>query len=1205
MNRPLDHLTDALISKYVEQRSETSLDRQDADIGTHLSDCTSCRDRVLQAQRVHYGLLEADPLNHAPHPDCPEEQVLQQLAAGICSREAALPAIQHAAHCDYCGPLLNQYLDEFSEDLQPEDQNLLRKLATGRPEWQERFVREQGLGTPAQRVRRSLLEKLWLQTTGWWPKLALAGGLAVLLVAILAGPRLWSRFELYRADRMIATAYAERRPTEMRLTNVPYAAYSEMPVERGGDGDQGLGYDRPALSDANALVGRKLKSGKLDPNWLQIQGRVSLFQGTTRSLADAETTLEKARSKGGDNPETQIDLAATYFERDSKAKLPNLQRTLNLLNEVLYNPKLSNQDRAVALFDLAIAYEKTQAWNMAAPVWEQYLRLDSSSPWAKEAEKHLKEAKSKLPPPREQGYDHPSFFLSHVAGRSLPAEAEEYQNIALELWLTRAVEDPKSDSYKAVAALANLLEQQHSDPWLKDLLNLLEPSDLAAVQALSAAILANEGDLHQQALKQAATAARIFAQHRNAPGEFRAQIEEIYALQRSSKTSDCLKQAVPLGIRLSSTRYRWLQAQLFLETATCRNSSNELQGATADLAQSLAIAEGARFPVLALRNLQLSAGIKRQQHKYDEAWRESVMGIGRYWQGTYPAERLEQFYGVMWQCARETDSLYIAQAILQHTLKMRNDPLEGITKDRSLEAQLHSRLANIFTTFKENALANEEEHKAFLLIKDVANYPGNFSLLTKMEAADLQLAQGDSEFALSTLIPVGELLKTTQDNFISLNYFRVLGDTYLHLKQLNQASSAYQSAIQIADSTLYSLKDSSKRLQWMKTVDDSYRGMVRVLLEDKKEDQALKFWERYKGRSLAQDPHSGGFEELAARTIPAGIRWRTDRTPRPSPQETRLIYATFEDGLQVWATGSKGVQSKWIKIKQEDLERDIRDFVEKCAASASDLTELQVQGKKLFSLLLQPILQQLPEASPVVIELDRPAYALPIEALMSPEGWYFGSRYSIVYSPGIMMERNMRMPGAIGLQEPLLLVDASQTDSGSYLPGDELERNTIAHVFPNSRIMDSNRASRAQMAGALSQSHVFHFMGHGKPDGTGAYLVLSKTSSLKATDFSPELLKSSRLAVLSACSSGVGREDGLLDTGNLVHSFLAAGVPSVIASRWNVDSENTAKLMSSFYLHLGKNETVAQSISEARKEILATRQHPYYWASFNLSGRAN
>jgi CHAT domain-containing protein len=1203
MNRPLDHLTDALIDRYTKQGSGTATDTQDAGLEAHLSDCGSCLDRMLQAQRVHYGFLEAEPVNRAPYPDCPEEQVLQQLAAGISSPEAASQAIQHAAQCSHCGPLLNRYLEEFSEELRPEDQVILNQLATGKPAWQEQFVRKYALKDPEQPAKRSFFAIFWPKQTSWWPKIALAGALAILVVAITTGHDLWTRLELYKADRLVAAAYAERRTTEMRLTNVPYVPYNSMPVERGGDDDRELGYERPSLSDANALVGRKLKSGKMDPTWLQIQGRVSLLQGTTRSLADAETALERARSKGADSPGTEIDLAATYFERDSKTKPSNLQRTINLLNEVLHNPKLSGQERSVALFDLAIAYEKTQAWDMAVPIWEQYLRLDTSSPWAKEAATHLKEAKSKLHSAREPGYDHPGFFLSHVTTQSLPVEAEEYQNIALELWLPRAVEDPTSDSYKAVAALSKLLEQ-HSDPWLKDLLDSLRPDDLAAVHALSAAILANEEELHDQALNQAQTATRIFAQHRNGPGELRARIEEVYALQRSLRASDCLQHTESLESKLSGTRYRWLQAQFSLEKASCRNSHGELQEITADLAQSLSIAEDSHFPVLVLRNITISAGIKYRQHKYDEAWKEAVSGLGRYWQGTYPPVRLEQLYAVMWQCARDSDSRYAAVALLQHTLDMRNDPRGGIKKNRPVEILLHSSMANIYTALKENGLAEEENRKAALIQKERADYSGNYSLFTRIEAAGLQLAQGDSEFALSTLIPVGELLKTAQDNFISLNYFRVLGDAHLQLKQLNQASSDYESAIQIADSTLYSLKDSGKRLQWMKATDDSYRGMVRVLLEGKKDEQALQFWERYKGRLLTQEPHSGDPEETAAMTQ-ARNRWRVDRTPTSSLQETRLTYATFEDGLQIWTTSGKGVRSAWVKIKQEDLAHDIRDFVEKCASSGSDLAEIQVQGKKLFSILLQPVLLQLPESRPVIVELDRPAYALPIEALMSPEGWYFGGKYSIVYSPGLMMEKYIRMPGTIGLQESLLLVDASRTDSDSSLPGDELERKTIAQIFPNSRIVDSRHASWTQVAGALPQSHVFHFMGHGKADGTGAYLILNKTSSLKARDFSPELLKSSRLAVLSACSTGVGREDGLLDTGNLVHSFLSAGVPSVIASRWNVDSENTAKLMSSFYRHLGKNETVAQSISEARKEILTTRQHPYYWASFNLSGRAN
>src|ERR1700694_2818784 len=500
MNRPLDHLTDALIIRYLKQRSGTNLDTQEADIEAHLSDCASCRDRVLQTQRVHYGLLEADPVNNAPHPDCPKEQVLQQLAAGICSRETAFAAIQHTAHCNHCGPLLNRYLEEFSDELQPEDQALLSKLSSGKPEWQERFVRDHGLRKPGQRNRQSFFAKLWPKTTGWWPKMALAGGLAVLLLAAIpAGLSLWARLDLYQADRLVAAAYTER-PIEMRLSNAPYASYKPLPVVRDGEQQREPDYTRPAFMKAEGFVAEKLQTG--DPRWLWRQGQLSLLNTAPRSLEDAQDFLEKARAGGLDNPGLEIDLAASYFERDVKVQSPNLKRTIDLLSRVLKNPKLDHGLRSAALFDLAVAYEKSQYWDMAISAWEDYLRSDASSPWADEARRHLQGAKSRQLTSRQQGYQSPEFFFGHLSDAAIQKDLEEYQNVALSQWLPEALNNAGRSSHKAIVPLAGLLAQQHSDPWLKDLLDSLHPDDLPAVQALSAAFRANDKNDHDLAIEQ-------------------------------------------------------------------------------------------------------------------------------------------------------------------------------------------------------------------------------------------------------------------------------------------------------------------------------------------------------------------------------------------------------------------------------------------------------------------------------------------------------------------------------------------------------------------------------------------------------------------------------------------------------------------------------------------------------------------------------
>jgi tetratricopeptide (TPR) repeat protein len=165
-----------------------------------------------------------------------------------------------------------------------------------------------------------------------------------------------------------------------------------------------------SLHDATGAANNNLRAANADPRWLQVQGLALLWEATPGSLEKAEKDFEKARSYGLATPSLEIDLAASYFERDSRAEHPNLQRTLNLLSEVLSKPGLNRDDRASALFNLAIAYEKTQAWDLAVDTWEKYLKVDPSSGWAAEARKHLEEGKARISGKRQQSYSDPLFF---------------------------------------------------------------------------------------------------------------------------------------------------------------------------------------------------------------------------------------------------------------------------------------------------------------------------------------------------------------------------------------------------------------------------------------------------------------------------------------------------------------------------------------------------------------------------------------------------------------------------------------------------------------------------------------------------------------------------------------------------------------------------------------------------------------------------
>ena len=107
------------------------------------------------------------------------------------------------------------------------------------------------------------------------------------------------------------------------------------------------------------------------------------------------------------------------------------------------------------------------------------------------------------------------------------------------------------------------------------------------------------------------------------------------------------------------------------------------------------------------------------------------------------------------------------------------------------------------------------------------------------------MEHGDAKLALAALEPLRSVLADDPDKFFSLRFNQVLGDTYYRLHRLDEAGAAYNAAINTAESTLNEIKDGAARLLWIRTTDKSYRGLVRALIEQKKDREALNRWESY------------------------------------------------------------------------------------------------------------------------------------------------------------------------------------------------------------------------------------------------------------------------------------------------------------------------------------------------------------------------
>lgn len=1193
MNRATDHLTSAQIEEYVS-KGHVAAGGAYKGIEAHMEDCEPCLGRVLDAHRMHLGLLEGDRMTKTRYPDCPAESALQELAAGISPPEIAEATAQHAAHCGFCGPLLSTYLKEFSDELETEDAAILKQLETSKPGWQKKFVREQ-IGKSQDASERSFLAR-------FWPGFATAAAAAAMAAV---GIFVWVHRsnDLTQAQQLVASAYAERRTTEMRLPSSPYGKFAPVPVVKGSSDAEDWSSKPASLVEAEGLVRRKSANGAVNPQWLEVEGRIDLLEGSSKGIDRAIESFEKALAADSQNPAIKVDLATALFEKEMRAdhKQPVLGRTIDLLADITKDSSQAPQEvRKAALFNLALAYEKSQMSDMAISTWQKYVDLDKTSQWNKEAQQHLDELKNHAPPPRQQGRITPAYFLSHSSDPDVLADLEEFQDIAVRTWLPAAVENPSSEMGQAAAELAQLLKKKHSDSWLQDFLSQTTPTDLDATRMLAAAFTYDLNDLHHQAIRESQNAAAIFARHHNFPGEVRAQFQKTYGLQRSLAADDCVQQANELWSRLATTSYHWLQAQVALEKATCANLNFDFETAARNVAISHGIAERFSFSELVLRILGIDAGMQRGQENYENAWKEAMGGLELYWRGkcdssaqnphtatglcSYSLERLYQFYSVMQQCARKIGFPHASEVLLVQGMAMLEN---SAPDDIVLKATLYLRLAELWFRQGNIQTAQQKASQAESLLKQISTSEPTgqlYAAVTRIELAEFQLSLGNADSALSEIEPLRGLL-SSQDDYVRLDFYTTEGDIFRQLGQFEKAIKAYESGIQIAETSAGVLQDDPGQLNWRLGTGRTYRGLTRSLLALGKDRDALAVWEHFKSQALADG--KPGINDKSYVNL-------------PPVAEPHLIYASFDDGLQIWLMRDSQVESKWIHLNGNDLQHQMREFAKECSNPSQSLDN----AESLYETLLQPIINDLPPSSSVSVELDEPMWGLSLEALHNKDGRSFADDHHVFYTPGLLAENSLRQPRKLTSRDSMLLVDASQAVPGAPLPGHFEEVAAVKETFANTIMLGPSAISRDKVLNILARSSVFHTSSHGRREGTGTALVVGPESLLDAKDFTPERLQHLQLAVLSACSSASAK-NGTFDQSNLVRSFLAGGVPVVIASKWEVDSRSTAHFMQTFYEKVRKGEPVPEAFQHAQAEMRSLNSHPYYWAAFTLTGRVN
>jgi CHAT domain-containing protein len=109
---------------------------------------------------------------------------------------------------------------------------------------------------------------------------------------------------------------------------------------------------------------------------------------------------------------------------------------------------------------------------------------------------------------------------------------------------------------------------------------------------------------------------------------------------------------------------------------------------------------------------------------------------------------------------------------------------------------------------------------------------------------------------------------------------------------------------------------------------------------------------------------------------------------------------------------------------------------------------------------------------------------------------------------------------------------------------------------------------------------------------------------LTALEASSLNLWGTRLVVMSACETGLGRVSRGDGVYGLRRAMVIAGAESLVMSLWKVSDEDTRDLMIGYYKRLRMGGGRTESLRQAQLSMLSKpgTEHPYYWAAFIASG---
>jgi CHAT domain-containing protein len=1075
---------------------------------------------------------------------------------------------------------------------------------------------------------------------------------AVLLLVIGLG--VWRGFrgesEVTMGLKALNNAFREQRPTEARITGFGYAVSN---VTRGGKaGNQPAATDSLQLDEADVVL-RKAAREKEGAETLHALGKLYLAK---RELDKAIELFEKALTYNPNDARTHSDLGAALVEKLKNSGNQNreepevVDKAFSHINRALE----LDENLLEALFNRALLYQLQNLNVPAREAWKKYIEKDTNSKWADEANSHLKELGLKSSNSGDGRFEnlYRDFLQARRKGDDDKAwglyndSYDRYENYItgklIDEFLALSTEGKQQeaeDRLQTVEYIARLSRQKSKDLFLIDLASAYRQANRAQRELLSQGRSLRQSAFDQRTKTryhgaiEAYLEAKILFTRAQAPPE--AITVEYWIAEAQMKQADyniCLPALLSIAGTCERKRYRWLRALTFNRIAAGLGDkfsySEALQYCHEAASEFLSIGDQSGY----LRALINQASFYRYIGKYRDAINlcrsssflaNQVAAADDTWTHILYAIASWSYYRL---------GLYTAALEFQKELVRIVEGLDAshaISRYSVLGGQIYSRLKDYDTAISsiEHGLKIGRQIKPPSAGQDMINY-------ARLYLGQVYREAGRPAAAIENLEQAAEFYRKSGWEAKSYLVAKEILLNRIAMGDVSSASRQLGLVLEFLEEHRKKILQQSYRISFFDMEQPVYDIAIGFAYEALGQpEQAFDYSELSRARSLLDSAtltHEIDDDlEIPEEVLSGSTRPMMLAEIQPHiPVETQILqYAVLKDRIVAWVVTREQVESRIIALTGEELSNRVKAYVDQISKPAAEVDpSLRKMSSGLYQDLIAPVEYLLDKNRKLCIVPDKSLNFLPYSSLISPRTErYLIEDYSLLLAPSsTLFIRSTENAGrkAGRMAERLLSVGNPAFDQNvfklQYLSSAGAEAQKIIAIYGGGISLVGKDATKESLMKEIERSDVVHLAMHYHQHERSpmlSRLILAKgsnsndeaDSTLALHEVYRLKLSKARLVVLSACQTNAEQYyDGEGAIG-LSHAFESVGVPLVVSSLWQVNSDSTEELMVKFHSFRKKSgASTVDALRKAQIEMLhglnKRLQHPYYWAAFTVGG---